>query len=75
MHVCVCFLEKWWLCFYMLGSGVIEALDFHRIHNAVNVLGNVFMVSSCFVEYIKLNTWVWTDITSALVAQIQSFPP
>lgn len=50
------------------GNVIVEAVDFHRLHSVMNVLFNVFMVSSCIIEYIKLNTSVWTDTTSALVA-------
>lgn len=50
------------------GNVIVEAVDFHRLHNVMNVLFKVFMVSSCIIEYIKLNTSVWTDTTSALVA-------
>lgn len=50
------------------GNVIVEEMGFHRLHNALTALDNVFMVSSCIIEYIKLNSSVWNDITSALVA-------
>lgn len=61
--MCV-FFRKVVVVFLHVGFGnvIVEVVIFNRVHNAMNVLGNFFMVSSCIIEYIKMNTWVSTDI-------------